>query len=59
MRTLVWDVRFDSGTIVHGQRVDGLGVDETADPLPRLRSRTYRVVNAGAQMAYAWDRVGN
>ena len=48
MRTLVWDVGFDSGTKVHGQRVDGLRVDETADPLPGLQSRTYCGIDDGA-----------
>ena len=58
-RTPFWYVGRGGGAKVHGQRGDVPREAETVDPLPVLRSRTYRGIGESTQKAYAWDRVVN
>ena len=45
--------------MVNGHRGNIMISDDTEDPLPILRSRTYRGIDDGAQMVYAWEKTGN
>ena len=57
-RTPVWDVGVGGGTKIYGKRGNVMIPADTADPLPRLQSRTFRRINYGAHTEYTWDRSG-
>ena len=52
--TPVQDFRVGGGTTAHGQRGNVPRAAKKADPLPVLRSRSYRKVYDDTQTLYAW-----